>query len=95
MSNLGLYKKHFQSYDINFKSKQFFFTINCRPREEKDGTKFVTISEPTVFHCKSTVGKLPGANGKLYVEVHPDACEDRDIYHELLHSIGLLHEHQR
>ena len=64
-----------------------FFQASCQD--------FVTISEPTVFHCKSTVGKLPGANGRLYVEVHPDACEDRDIYHELLHSIGLLHEHQR
>ena len=93
MYNLGLYKRYFSF--INHILYQNQFSHNYRPREDKDGTKFVTISQPTAFHCKSTVGKLPGSNGKLYVELDRDACSDRDIYHELLHSIGLLHEHQR
>ena len=25
----------------------------------------------------------------------PDTCKDRDIYHEIFHVLGLLHEHQR
>ena len=46
-------------------------------------------------HCKSTIGKLKGKNGKSYVEFDEAICDNRDIYHELLHTVGLIHEHQR
>ena len=29
------------------------------------------------------------------MELHEYVCSNRDIYHELFHTIGLLHEHQR
>ena len=83
---------HFKS-NVNHYDPTIFF--NHRPKEEKDGTKYVTISQPTVNHCKSTVGKYPGVNDELYVELDRYTCSDRDIYHEFLHTIGLLHEHQR
>ena len=64
-------------------------------REKEDGDiEFVEIRVPTASHCKSTVGKYPGANGERYLEID-EFCPERDIYHELFHTIGMLHEHQR
>ena len=46
-------------------------------------------------HCKSTIGKLVGKDGKSYVEFDEAICDKRDIYHEIMHTVGLIHEHQR
>ena len=43
--------------------------------------------------CKATIGRNQGK--EKYVILDPDTCTDRDIYHEIFHAIGLLHEHQR
>ena len=43
--------------------------------------------------CKATIGRNQGR--KQYMILDPDTCKDRDIYHEIFHVLGLLHEHQR
>ena len=43
--------------------------------------------------CKATIGRNQGK--EKYMILDPDSCTDRDVYHELLHVLGLLHEHQR
>ena len=53
------------------------------------------IRIPTNPHCKSTLGKKASKTGQLFVELDEAVCTNRDIYHELIHTIGLIHEHQR
>ena len=58
--------------------------------------KYVKIRVPVGSpRCKASIGKKPGANGESYLELSEDICTGRDIYHELFHTLGLLHEHQR
>ena len=43
--------------------------------------------------CRASIGQN---NGKSkYIRLDPVACSDRDIFHELFHVLGFLHEHQR
>ena len=43
--------------------------------------------------CKATVGFNRGR--ARYLKLHPNHCNQRDIFHEVFHVMGLLHEHQR
>ena len=76
-----------------------YFYCNCREIDvdnAKITDKYVKIRVPVGSpRCKASIGKKPGANGESYLELSEDICTSRDIYHELLHTLGLLHEHQR
>ena len=61
-----------------------------RPRSSID-SEYVNIKLGD--SCKASIGRNNG-NDK-YLILDSNHCTDRDIFHELLHVIGLLHEHQR
>ena len=54
---------------------------------------FLSIQKSDVPSCRATIGRNQGK--EKYIILDPDSCTDRDIYHELFHVMGLLHEHQR
>ena len=61
--------------------------------------RFKNDSDPEYFtikngeKCAATIGRFLGR--PKYLILDPNQCTDRDIFHELLHVLGLLHEHQR
>ena len=61
-----------------------------RPKISSD-VEYVTIEKADV--CQSTVGFNRGK--PKYLRLSPENCSDREIFHELMHVIGILHEHQR
>ena len=73
-----------------------FLIINYRERDNSD-TNYVRIRIPNhnAKHCKSTLGKRAASNGELYIEFAENWCTHRDVWHEMFHTIGLFHEHQR
>ena len=73
-----------------------FLIINYRERDSSD-TNYVRIRIPNhnAKHCKSTLGKRAASNGELYIEFAENWCTHRDVWHEMFHTIGLFHEHQR
>ena len=43
--------------------------------------------------CRASIGRNMGKS--KYIGLDPVVCSDRDIFHELFHVLGFLHEHQR
>ena len=61
-------------------------SFNHREKEDSGNERFVNIRYRAET-CKSTVGKYPGDNDESYLEID-QYCTERDIYHELFHTIG-------
>ena len=63
----------------------------CRPRISTDNEFFVIQNVKDV--CRASVGRNNGKN--RFLSLDPDLCQTKSIYHEMLHAIGILHEHAR
>ena len=70
---------------------RFPLLIN-RPKMNSD-TDYVLIYKAEAGLCTATLGRNTGKNKSMGLD--PVECSDRDIFHELFHILGFLHEHQR
>jgi len=57
----------------------------------EDGMSDAIVFEPTEQNCYSYVGRISGTQ-PIYIS---PGCDSPHIVHEVLHAIGLVHEHSR
>ena len=83
----------------NLKQNTIKYVIICisRPAKPTDANKVIIRNDPNhiLYHegeCWSSAGNCKGVQ---YIQLSDRCFSERTISHELMHSIGFLHEHQR
>ena len=66
--------------------------LSYRPATPEDVDKVLIQNDPTEYGCFSHVGKQ---NGTQIIQISDDCFSERQVAHELFHSIGFYHEHAR
>ena len=64
-----------------------------RPRNPDNDTHYFTIFKNSQKQRKASVGRRTTKSN--YLTLDPTVSDDQSIFHEMLHVVGLLHEHQR
>ena len=71
--------------------KVFCFPIS-RPAKPTDVNKVIIRNDESDLRCWSSVGQQGGIQ---YIQLTQGCFVEEAVSHELMHSIGFLHEHQR
>ena len=69
-----------------------FSNLSYRPATPEDVDKVLIQNDPNEYGCFSHVGKQ---NGTQIIQISDDCFSERQVAHELFHSIGFYHEHAR